>query len=84
MRETTLGGESGYERGHRVAFKKPRTVDYRASVHDIANYLMDLMQNTELRRKMGETGRKRAVENYDYRVIAKRFVELVSDKLGVS
>jgi len=84
MRETTVGGESGYEHGHRVVFKKPRTVDYRASVHDIANHLMDLMQNAELKEKMGEAGRKRAVENYDYRVIARRFVELVSDKLGVS
>jgi glycosyltransferase involved in cell wall biosynthesis len=84
MRETTLGGESGYERGHRVVFKKPRTVDYRASVHDIANYLMDLMQKAELRKKMGETGRKRALENYDYRVIAKRFIELTSEKLGIS
>jgi len=84
MRETMLGDESGYERGHRVVFKKPRTVDYRASVHDIANYLMDLMQKAELRKKMGEQGRKRAVEGYDYRVIAKRFVELASEKLGIS
>ncbi len=84
MRETTLGDESGYERGHRVVFKKPRTIDYRASVHDIANYLMDLMQKAELRKKMGEQGRKRALENYDYRVIAKRFIELASDKLGIS
>jgi glycosyltransferase involved in cell wall biosynthesis len=84
MRETTLGDESGYERGHRVVFKKSRTVDYRASVHDIANYLMDLMQKAELRKKMGEQGRKRALENYDYRVIAKRFVELASEKLGIS
>ena len=84
MREATLGDESGYEPGHRVIFKKPRTVDYRASVHDIANYLMDLMQKAELRKKMGETGRKRALENYDYRVISKRFVELVSEKLGIS
>jgi glycosyltransferase involved in cell wall biosynthesis len=83
MRETMLGDESGYEHGHRVVFKKPRTVDYRASVHDIANYLMDLMQNVELRKRMGEAGRKRAVENYDYRVIAKRFVELASDKLEI-
>ena len=84
MREATLGDESGYEAGHRVVFKRPRTVDYRASVHDIANYLMDLMQDAEQRKKMGETGRKRAIENYDYRVIAKRFVELVSDRLGIS
>jgi len=84
MRETMLGDESGYERGHQVVFKKPRTVDYRASVHDIANYLMDLMQKAELRKKMGEAGRKHALENYDYRVIAKRFVELASEKLGIS
>lgn len=84
MRETTLGDESGYEPGHRVVFKRPRTVDFRASVHDIANYLMDLMQNADLRKKMGEAGRKRTIENYDYRVIAKRFVELASEKLGIS
>lgn len=84
MRETILGDESGYDPGHRVVFKRPRTVDYRASVHDIANYLMDLMQNPELRKEMGEVGRRRAVENFDYRVVAKRFVELVSGKLGIS
>jgi starch synthase len=84
VRETTVGDESGYEEGHRVVFKRPRTVDYRASVHDIANYLMDLMQDAELRKKMGQAGRKRAVENYDYRVIAKRFIETVSTKLGIS
>ena len=84
MKETTLGDESGYEPGHRVVFKRSRTVDFRASVHDIANYLMDLMQDAELRKKMGEAGRKRAIENYDYRVVAKRFVELVSEKLGIS
>ena len=84
LKETILGDESGYEDGHKVIFKRPRTVDYRASIHDIANYLIDLMQDGNLRQKMGEQGRKRAVENYDYRVIAKRFVEIVSEKFGIS
>jgi alpha-maltose-1-phosphate synthase len=84
LKEITVGDESGYEPGHRVIFETPRTVDYRASVHDIANYLMDLMQNPKLRKKMGNAGRKNAVENYNYRVIAKRFVDIVSDKLGIS
>jgi len=84
MRETMVSGESGYQAGHRVVFKRPRTVDYRASVHDIADYLMQLMQDAELRKRMGEAGRKRAVENFDYRVIAKRFVALISEKLGIS
>jgi starch synthase len=84
LREATVGDESGYEPAHRVVFKRPRIVDYRASIHDIANYLMDLMQDAELRKKMGEAGRKRAVDHYHYRVIAKRFVELISTKLGLS
>jgi glycosyltransferase involved in cell wall biosynthesis len=84
LRETILGDESGYESGHKFVFKRPRTVDYRASVHDIANYLMDLMKNPELREQMGAEGRKRVVENFDYRVIAKKFVNIVSKRLGIS
>jgi starch synthase len=84
LREATLGESSGHEAGQRVVFKRPRTVDYRASVHDIADYLMQLMQDAELRKKMGEAGRKRAVEKFDYRVVAKRFVEIISQRLGIS
>jgi len=84
MRETTVGEESGWEPGHRVVFQSPRTIDYRASVHDIANYLMDMMNDPGLRRKMGQAGRKRVVETYDYRVVARKFVDLISLKLGVS
>ena len=84
LKETILGEESGYENGHRVVFKRPRTADYRASVHDIANYLMDLMTDPDLRERMGQAGRKRVVKNFDYRVVAKKFVRLVSEKLGIS
>ena len=84
IRETTVGEESGYEDKHRVVFKNPRTADYRASVHDIARYLLELMQNEQLRLRMGEAGRKRAVEKYDYRVVAKRFIQIVSDRLGIT
>jgi glycosyltransferase involved in cell wall biosynthesis len=84
LRETTLGDESGYQAGHKHVFKRPRTVDYRASVNDIANYLMQLMQDAGLRERMGKEGRKRVVENFDYRVIAKKFVEIVSRRLDIS
>ena len=83
IRETVLGDESGYEKDHRVVFNSPRTVDYRASVHDIADYLIKLMNDSGLRIKMGKAARARVVENYDYRVIAKKFVQIISDKLGI-
>jgi len=84
LRETTLGDESGYEPGSKFVFKRPRIVDYRASVHDIAKYLLELMKNRELRDQMGQEGRKRAVAHFDYRVIAKKFIRLVSERLGIS
>jgi glycosyltransferase involved in cell wall biosynthesis len=81
--ETTLGEESGFEAGHRVVFEPPRTADYRASVHDIADELLALMQDPALRRRMGEAGRRRVVATYDYRVVAKRFLQVLSDRLGL-
>jgi len=84
LREAMLGYESGYENGHKHIFKKPRIVDYRASVNDIANHLMDLMTDASLRERLGKEGRKRVVENFDYRVIAKKFVKIVSERLDIS
>lgn len=83
VNEVFLGDESGFEDQHKVIFNVPRIVDYRANVQDIATYLMDLMTDPTLREKMGRAGRERVVANFDYRVVAKRFVQIVTDKLGV-
>ncbi len=83
LQETTIGDESAGT-ARRIVFPSPRIVDYRPSVHDIAGYLRDLMGSAELRHKLGEAGRRRVVENYDYRVVARRFVEIVAEKLGLS
>ncbi len=83
VNEVLLGEESGFEDQHKVIFKVPRTVDYRANVQDIAKYLLQLMKDAELRDKMGKAGRERVVANFDYRVVAKRFVQIINDKLGI-
>ncbi|MCF8295494.1 MAG: glycosyltransferase, partial [Bacteroidales bacterium] len=82
--EVLLGEESGFSDNHKIQFVVPRIVDYRADVQDIAKYLMILMQDAELREKMGNAGRNRVVENFDYRVVAKRFVKLMQDRLGIN
>jgi starch synthase len=84
LRETVFADVSGNGTVQKVVFKSPRIVDYRASVHDIAKYLMELMTDTSLRERMGQEGRKRVVENFDYRVIAKKFVEIVSRRLDIT
>jgi alpha-maltose-1-phosphate synthase len=84
VNEVILGYESGFEDNHTIKFKTPRTVDYRANVQDIAKDLLVLMNDASLRDKMGETGRKRVVANFDYRIVAKKFVEIMSNKLGLT
>lgn len=84
INEVMLGEESGFENKHRVKFEVPRTVDYRANVQDIAKYLKILMADPALRDKMGKAGRERVVANFDYRVVAKKFVKIISDRLGIN
>jgi len=78
-----LGIESGYEANHCINFIEPRTVDYRANVKDIADNLIDLMTDPALREKMGKAGRERVVENFDYMIVAKKFIQIMNDKLGI-
>jgi starch synthase len=83
INEALLGKDHGFEEGHRVVFPAMKTADYRADVQDVANYLLQLMEDPALRRRMGEAGRRRAVERYDYRMVARRFLEIVGRRLGI-
>lgn len=82
--ETIAGEGAGFEPGHRVKFAAPRAVDYRASVRDIADHLRVLLNDPGLRKRMGEAGRKRAVQKYDSLVVAQQLVEILRSKLGIS
>lgn len=84
VNEVILGDESGFENNYKVIFKEPRTVDYRANVQDIATGLLTFMNDAELREKTGKAGRKRVVENFDYRIVAQRFIDIITDKLGIN
>ena len=78
--EAVLGPESGFEPGHRIVFDKPRVSDYRASVPDIAGYLKALLNDAGLRQRMGTAGRQRAVEHFDYRIVAQRLVAILQER----
>jgi glycosyltransferase involved in cell wall biosynthesis len=77
--ETVLGPESGFEPNHRVVFDKRRVADYRASPQDIAGHLKQLLNDPGLRQRMGEAGRRRVVERYAYRVVARRLMEILNE-----
>jgi glycosyltransferase involved in cell wall biosynthesis len=84
QQEMMLGEESGFAAGHRHVFDQPRTVDFRASVDDLAEQLMQLMQDEPLRKRLGEAGRKRVVEHFDYREVARKFIDIVAQTLEVT
>ena len=83
VNQVILGEESGYEDKQTIVFNEPRTVDYRANVQDIAKNLLTLMNDAALRERMGKAARQRVVEHFDYRVVAKRFVQIMTDRLGI-
>ena len=58
IKSAVLGRESGYPKGHTYKFTQPVVADYRASIDDIADYLLKLMNNRDRREKMGKAGRE--------------------------
>ncbi|WP_121202104.1 glycosyltransferase family 4 protein [Mucilaginibacter gracilis] len=81
--EVTIGDECGLAKQRKVLFDVPRTIDYRASVDDIAKYLVELLNDPKLRLKLSEAGRKRVVANFDYRLVAEKFMELVKKNIAI-
>ncbi|MEI8037073.1 MAG: glycosyltransferase family 4 protein [Verrucomicrobiota bacterium] len=77
--EAVLGPAAGFEPGHRVVFDSPRVADYRASARDIAAYLKLLLNDAGLRQRLGEAGRRRVVERFDYRIVARQLVDILTE-----
>ena len=82
VNQVLLGEESGYPANYKIEFDKPRTVDYRASVPDIAKHLSLLMNDEALRNRLGKAGRIRVVDQFDYRIVAKKFMTIMEDVFG--
>jgi len=78
-----LGPESGFPPGHQVHFDQPRVADYRADVGDLTTYLGQLLNDPPLRQRLGAAGRARVVEHFEYRHVARMFLNILSEKLGV-
>lgn len=82
--EVLLGDEAGFKKKKKIVFDIPRTVDYRANIDDIAKYLLELMNHPLVRIQMGKTGRKRVLSHFDYRKVARQFVQLINQKFGIT
>jgi glycosyltransferase involved in cell wall biosynthesis len=59
-------------------------VGYRANINDIADYLLELMSDPNLRRKIGKAGRKRVIKNFDHKIVARKFLNILKNRLDIS
>lgn len=76
--ETTIFEGDDDKVGRRYVFDPPRIADYRASVDDIADHLLRLMQDADLRNRLGAAGRDYVCKRFGYGVVAKEFLSIVS------
>ena len=69
----------GFEKKHQIEFPVSKTFEYRANVDQLADFLLRLTQDDDLREKMGQAARQHVIENLNYKVTAKRIVDLIEN-----
>ncbi|WP_143310538.1 glycosyltransferase family 4 protein [Chitinophaga vietnamensis] len=70
-------------RAEKVVFDVPRTVEYRAKVDDLATHLRQLLSSELLRYNLGRAARKHVREHFDYRIVARQFVQLLRERFDL-
>ena len=56
---------------------------YPANTSDIATHLKNLMADSDLRIRLGKAARRHVSEHFDYKVITKRLIEIIKEKLEI-
>lgn len=74
----------GFEEQKKVVFDEPKIFAYRADVGEIAEYLLRLLKDGDLRQRMGERARNHAVNKFEYHKIAKQMADTIKSRLGLS
>ena len=70
----------GFEEDHRIEFENPKTFAYRADTDDIAEFLLKLLKDPDLRTKMGARAREHAVSKFEYHKTAKQMADVIKEK----
>ncbi len=72
--------DMGYEEDHKIIFDKPKTFAYRADVNSLAESLLKLLTDKDLREKMGKAGAEHALAKFEYHTIAKQITKLIKER----
>ena len=67
----------GFKKKHQIQFVEPKTFAYKADVNILAECLLKLLTDDELRNEMGEAARIHAYENFNYNITAKKIADII-------
>jgi len=73
----------GFDADHKIKFDKPKVFAYRASIPDLVTYTKRLLEDDQLREKMGRNAYEHAMANFQYKNIAKQALKNLEEKLGL-
>jgi len=73
----------GFDADHKIIFKEPKVLAYRASVPELVKYLKMLLTDDKLREQMGEAAYKHTMANYQYTDVAKQALKLIQEKVNL-
>lgn len=66
-----------------IKFKEPKVFGYRANTDDLKKFILKLLSEDELSKKMGKEARKHVVDNLDYRITSKKMLDTTKERLGL-
>ncbi len=71
----------GFKKKMMIEFPRPKTFAYRADIDQLAESTLKLMQDKELREKMGKTAGEHALKNFHYNVTANHMKKLIEENI---
>lgn len=84
LREEWAYEHMGFEADHKIVFDEPKVFAYRASIPDLTKYTRQLLTDDKLREEMGRNAYEHAMDNFQYKDIAKRALKMIQEKLGIN
>jgi len=71
----------GFDEKKIIEFPIPKTFAYRADIDQLADCTLKLLKDDLLRDKMGQAGAKHALENFHYKIVARKMRDLIMKRV---
>ncbi|MFH1290161.1 MAG: glycosyltransferase family 4 protein [Nanoarchaeota archaeon] len=71
----------GFDKTMQIEFPIPKTFSYRANTDQLADFTLKLCTNKDLRETMGKAAASHVLENFHYKTVAKKMIDLIQENV---